>query len=348
MAPILQVSGLTIQFPSDGGVVRAADDVSFHVDEGETLGLVGESGCGKSVTALALLRLVPPPGRIVSGRIVYQGTDLMTLPEKEMRRYRGRRIALVFQEPMSALNPVFTVGYQIAEGLIVHKMMKKKEALLEAARLMDLVRIPDAARRVRDYPHQMSGGMRQRVMIAMALACRPSVLVADEPTTALDVTIQAEILELLKGLKEQFRLSLILISHNLGVIAETADRVAVMYAGRIVEQAPVRDIFKSPAHPYTAALLKSVPRLGEGTGPASAGVGAAGAGVRAPRRRLQAIEGSVPDLTRLPPGCAFHPRCPDVMPECRLLEPRFLGLAGAAATRSVACFKHHDTDGRPR
>jgi oligopeptide/dipeptide ABC transporter ATP-binding protein len=354
VATILEVSGLSIQFPADGGVVRAADEVSFHVGEGETLGLVGESGCGKSVTALALLRLVPPPGRIVSGRIVYQGTDLMALREKDMRRYRGRKIALVFQEPMSALNPVFTVGYQIAEGLIVHKMMKKKEALKEAARLMDLVRIPDAARRVKDYPHQMSGGMRQRVMIAMALACRPSVLVADEPTTALDVTIQAEILELLKGLKEQFKLSLILISHNLGVIAETADRVAVMYAGRIVEQAPVRDIFKSPAHPYTAALLKSVPRLGEGAGPAGAGVGAsaaagaAGFGGRAPRRRLQAIEGSVPDLTRLPPGCAFHPRCPDVMPECRLLEPRFLGLKGAAATRSVACFKHHDPDGRAR
>jgi len=335
VAALLEVTGLSVHFPSEEGVVRAADGLSFRVDAGETLGLVGESGCGKSVTALALLNLVPPPGRIVAGRILYEGNDLMALPEREMRRYRGRRIALVFQEPMTALNPVFTVGYQIAEGPIVHGLMRKKEALAEAARLMALVRIPDAAKRVRDYPHQMSGGMRQRVMIAMALASRPGLLVADEPTTALDVTIQAEILDLLRRLKAELGLSLLLISHNLGVIAEMADRVAVMYAGRIVEEAPVRELFTSPAHPYTAGLLRSVQRPGAGDG------GAPG------RRRLQAIEGSVPDLLRLPPGCAFHPRCPDVMPECRTDEPRLLA-PGDAPGRRVACFKHHDPWGAPR
>jgi peptide/nickel transport system ATP-binding protein len=335
---LLEVTGLTIQFPTPEGVVRAATAVSFHIDEGETLGLVGESGCGKSVTALALLRLVPSPGRITAGRIVYRGVDLTALPEKEVRRYRGRAIALVFQEPMTALNPVFTVGYQIAEGLIVHKMMSKRDALREAVRLMDLVRIPDAARRRHDYPHQMSGGMRQRVMIAMALACRPSLLVADEPTTALDVTIQAEILDLLRALRRELGLSLILISHNLGVIAEMADRVAVMYAGKIVEEAPVRDLFAGPRHPYTAALLRSVPRLGEA---------ARGAGRKT---RLQAIEGSVPNLLDPPPGCAFHPRCPDVLPECRTHEPVLRPVAAAAGgvVGEVACFKHHDTEGRPR
>ena len=316
-------------------MVRAVDGVSFGVEEGTTLGLVGESGCGKSVTALSLVRLVPPPGRIVSGRIVWKGRDLMTLPERQMRRVRGREIALVFQEPSAALNPVFTVGYQIAEGLIVHRIMKKKEALREAVRLMEVVRIPDAGRRAREYPHQMSGGLRQRVMIAMALACRPALLVADEPTTALDVTIQAEILDLLKTLKRDFHLSLILITHNLGVIAETADRVAVMYAGRIVEEAATRDLFASPAHPYTQGLLRSIPRLCE-----------AGPGDVGRKRRLPAIAGSVPDLQHLPPGCAFHPRCPDVMAECRDRPPvrRPLGAGG----RSVACYKHHDTEGRPR
>ena len=332
---LLEVKDLSTHFRSEAGEVRAVDRVSFHVDEGETLGLVGESGCGKSVTALSLVRLVPPPGRIVSGRIVYKGKDLMTLPERKMRHLRGREIALIFQEPSTALNPVFTVGYQIAEGLIVHKMMKKREALREAVRLMDVVRIPDAGRRATEYPHQMSGGMRQRVMIAMALACRPTLLVADEPTTALDVTIQAEILDLLRRLKQDFRLSLILISHNLGVIAETADRIAVMYAGRIVEEAGARDLFASAKHPYTVGLLRSIPRLGE-----------AGPGEGGRKKRLSAIEGSVPDLLRLPSGCAFHPRCPDVLPECRERVPglRPLGATGGA----VACFKHHDPQGRPR
>jgi len=336
---LLEVTGLSVRFPTPDGVVPAADDLDFHVGEGETLGLVGESGCGKSITALALLRLLPAPGRIVAGRVVFRGVDLMTLPERQLRAYRGRSIALVFQEPMTALNPVFTVGYQIAEGLIIHKMMSKKQALGEAVRLMDLVRIPDARSRVRDYPHQMSGGMRQRVMIAMALACRPALLVADEPTTALDVTIQAEILDLLRQLKRDLGLSLILISHNLGVIAEMADRVAVMYAGRIVEQAPVRELFADPKHPYTAGLLRSVPRLGGG--------GATG------KRRLQAIEGSVPNLLKLPTGCAFHPRCADVMPECSEHRPvlRDVGATGAPAAdavRAVACFKYHDPAGSPR
>jgi oligopeptide/dipeptide ABC transporter ATP-binding protein len=349
---LLEVEDLSIHFPgADGATLRAADGISFRVDEGATLGLVGESGCGKSVTALALLRLVPEPGRIAGGRILFRGVDLMPLPEKEMRRYRGRQIGLVFQEPGAALNPVLSVGYQIAEGLIVHGMMKKKEAMAEAARLMALVRIPDAARRVHDYPHQLSGGMRQRVMIAIALAARPALLVADEPTTALDVTIQAEILQLLRRLKDDLGLSLLLISHNLGVIAETADRVAVMYAGRIVEESPVRDLFRAPAHPYTAGLLRSMPRLGDA---AAAGTG---------RRRLQAIEGSVPDLSRLPSGCAFHPRCPDRLPECPGHEPKVLPLASAGAAaaasasggasgtedgRRVACFLHHDVEGRPR
>ena len=335
MPPLLEVTDLSTHFPGAAGEVRAVDGISLHVDEGETLGLVGESGCGKSVFALSLLRLVPPPGRIVSGRVLLRGRDILTLPERAMRRVRGREIALVFQEPATALNPVFTVGYQIAEGLIVHGMMRKREALREAARLMEVVRIPDAARRAGEYPHQMSGGMRQRVMIAMALACRPALLVADEPTTALDVTIQAEILDLLLGLKQEFRLSLVLITHNLGVIAETADRVAVMYAGRIVEEAPTRDLFASPKHPYTAGLLRSIPRLG-GAGP----------GEERAKRRLLAIDGSVPDLERLPPGCAFHPRCPDVMQECRESVPRLLPLA--ASDRTVACYKHHDREGTPR
>ncbi len=336
MTRLLEVDDLSIEFPTRSGVLRAADGVSLHIDEGETVGLVGESGCGKSVTAISLLRLVPQPGRIVSGRILYKGVDLMGLAEREMRRYRGREIAFIFQEPMSALNPVFTVGYQIAEGLIVHGIMKKKKALAEAVRLMDLVRIPDAAQRVRDYPHQMSGGMRQRVMIAMALACRPSLLIADEPTTALDVTIQAEILDLLRRLKKEFNLSLLLISHNLGVIAEMVNRVAVRYAGKIVEESPVHDLFADPRHPYTAGLLRSVPRLGEGT-----------ERVDGRRSRLVAIDGNVPDLAALPAGCAFHPRCPDVLAACREQAPRLLPLGDENASRRVSCFLHHGPDGKP-
>jgi oligopeptide/dipeptide ABC transporter ATP-binding protein len=334
VAPLLQVEDLVIEFPGGRGSFRAADGVSFAVEEGKTLGLVGESGCGKSVTALSLLRLVPEPGRIVSGRILFRGADLMTFTERRMCSVRGREIAFVFQEPAAALNPVLTVGTQIAEGLVVHRLMKKKEALAEAARLLELVRIPDAARRVHEYPHQLSGGMLQRVMIACALACKPALVIADEPTTALDVTIQAEILALLRRLRDELGLSLLLISHNLGVIAEMADRVAVMYAGRIVEEATARDLYRDPAHPYTRGLLRSMPRPGS----------SAAAGTRP--RRLPAIEGTVPDLARLPPGCAFHPRCPDAMPECREIVPAIRPLASAA--HRVACYLHHDTAGRPR
>jgi len=321
---LLEVTGLSTHFPGAGGNVRAVDGVSFHVDEGETLGLVGESGCGKSITALSLLRLVPQPGRIVSGRIVYKGSDLMTLPERGMRRVRGREIALVFQEPSTALNPVFTVGYQIAEGLIVHGMMKKKEALREAVRLMEVVRIPDAARRATEYPHQMSGGMRQRVMIAMALACRPALLVADEPTTALDVTIQAEILDLLLTLKRDFHLSLLLITHNMGVIAETADRVAVMDAGRIAEIGPVRDVIKRAKHPYTQGLMGAIPSLG------------------ADKDKLAQIDGAMPRLTEIPRGCAFNPRCPKAFDRCKVERPEPMG----AGNEKVACWLYADTPAR--
>ena len=267
-APLLEVENLRVEFDTPEGKSRAVNGVSFQIREGETLGLVGESGCGKSLTAMSVLRLITPPGRIASGRILYRGRDLLALSEPEIRKVRGKEIALIFQEPVAALNPVFTVGDQIAEAIRVHNKVSKKDALAEAARLLRLVQIPDAERRVREYPHQMGGGMCQRVMIAMALSCKPSLIMADEPTTALDVTIQAEILDLLKRLKEEFRLSLLLISHNLGVIAGSADRVAVMYAGRIVEQAPVREIFAAPKHPYTIGLLRSVPKLGERDGSA--------------------------------------------------------------------------------
>jgi oligopeptide/dipeptide ABC transporter ATP-binding protein len=321
---LLEIEDLRVEFDTPEGTARAVDGVSLQVREGETLGLVGESGCGKSLTALSVLRLIDPPGRIASGRILYRGRSLLPLSEPEMRKIRGKEIALIFQEPVAALNPVFTVGSQIAETIRVHHKTSRKDAMDEAVRLLRLVQIPDAGRRVREYPHQMSGGMCQRVMIAMALSCKPSLIMADEPTTALDVTIQAEILDLLKRLKEEFRLALLLISHNLGVIASSADRVAVMYAGRIVEEAPVRRIFASPKHPYTAALLRSVPRLGEREGKA--------------RRRLYAIPGAVPDPLAREAGCSFAPRCPEVMPSCRREDPRLQPLDGDC---KVACFLHH-------
>ncbi|MCI0410689.1 MAG: ABC transporter ATP-binding protein [Acidobacteria bacterium] len=323
-APLLEVEDLRVEFDTPEGKSRAVNGVSFQIQEGETLGLVGESGCGKSLTAMSVLRLITPPGRIASGRILYRGRNLLTVSEPEIRKVRGKEIALIFQEPVAALNPVFTVGDQIAEAIRVHHKVSKKDALVEAARLLKLVQIPDAERRVREYPHQMSGGMCQRVMIAMALSCKPSLIMADEPTTALDVTIQAEILDLLRRLKEEFRLSLLLISHNLGVIAGSADRVAVMYAGRIVELAPVREIFASPKHPYTIGLLRSVPKLGERK--------------RSARRRLYAIPGTVPDPYAHEAGCPFAPRCPDVMQACRREDPRLLPLEGG---RKVACFLHH-------
>jgi oligopeptide/dipeptide ABC transporter ATP-binding protein len=299
---LLKVDNLTTVFDTRDGAVPAVNDISFEIHFGETLGLVGESGSGKSVTALSILRLVQTPGRIAGGRIVFKGRDLLTLDETAMRAVRGADISLIFQEPMTALNPVFTVGDQIAETLLVHRRASRREAKAQAVELMKAVRIPDPGSRVKDYPHQLSGGMRQRVMIAIALACRPSLVIADEPTTALDVTIQAEILDLLRDMKTAFNLSLLLITHDLGVVAETADRVAVMYAGRIVETGPVRAIFRNPQHPYTRGLLASIP-----------------GGVRG--HRLHAIEGSVPLLGALPPGCAFNPRCPDRFEPCTTEPP---------------------------
>jgi oligopeptide/dipeptide ABC transporter ATP-binding protein len=300
--PLLTVEHLTTVFDLPSGPVAAVDDVSFEVRVGETLGLVGESGSGKSVTALSIIRLVQPPGRIAGGSIRFKGRNLLAVREGDMREVRGADIALIFQEPMTALNPVFTVGDQIRETLLVHHRATRREAHARAIELVESVRIPDAAARVNDYPHQLSGGMRQRVLIAMALACRPSLVIADEPTTALDVTIQADILDLLREMKSAFNLSLLLITHDLGVIAETADRVAVMYAGRIVEQGPIRAIFRSPQHPYTRGLLASIPG-------------------GAPGQRLRAIEGLVPLLGQLPAGCAFHPRCPERFEPCAGTPP---------------------------
>jgi len=312
------VSHLTTVFDTPDGPVRAVDDVSFEIRAGETVGLVGESGSGKSVTALSIMRLVQPPGRIAGGSLSFKGRDLLTLDERTMRTVRGADITLIFQEPMTALNPVFRVGDQIAETLRVHGRATRREARTAAVDLLRAVRIPDAASRVNDYPHQLSGGMRQRVLIAMSLACKPSLVIADEPTTALDVTIQAEILDLLREMKSALHLSLLLITHDLGVIAETADRVAVMYAGRIVETGPVRAIFREPAHPYTRGLLASMP------------------GGR-PGRRLLAIDGSVPLLGALPPGCAFNPRCPDRFEPCTGAPPPDFAVNDEQAAK---CYLH--------
>ncbi|HEY3176173.1 MAG TPA: ABC transporter ATP-binding protein [Candidatus Polarisedimenticolia bacterium] len=330
---MLEVRGLRTFFFTETGVVKAVDDISFRMAQGEVLGLVGESGCGKTVTALSLMRLVSPPGRIVGGEVYFEGRDLLALPEARMRELRGARIAMVFQEPASALNPVFTIGYQVAEALIIHGKAGKKEALKEAGRMLREVAIPDPDRRLKEYPHQLSGGMRQRVMIAMALICEPTLLIADEPTTALDVTIQAQILDLLLRMREKYRLTVLLITHDLGVVAEAADRVAVMYAGKIVEEAGVRELFRSPLHPYTEGLLRSIPGLQKGASPRP--------GTALDRPRLRAIEGMVPDLHRLPRGCSFNPRCPDVMAECHENPPALLApeLAGGAHRR-VACYKH--------
>jgi peptide/nickel transport system ATP-binding protein len=300
--PLLRVDRLTTVFDARRGSVAAVDDVSFEIRPGETLGLVGESGSGKSVTALSIMRLVQPPGRIASGRILLKGRDLLQLDERAMREVRGAEVSLIFQEPMTALNPVFTIGDQVAETLSVHGRASGRDARRQAVELLEAVRLPHAASRIAEYPHQLSGGMRQRVLIAMALACRPALVIADEPTTALDVTIQAQILDLLREMKTALGLSLLLITHDLGVIAETADRVAVMYAGRIVEMGPVRGIFHSPGHPYTRGLLASIPG-------------------GAPGQRLRAIEGSVPLLGALPPGCAFNPRCPDRFDRCTTSPP---------------------------
>ena len=302
-APLLTVEHLTTVFRlADGRDAAAVNDVSFHVGRGETLGLVGESGSGKSVTALSIIRLVQPPGRITGGRILFDGRDLMTLAERDLRPIRGRRIGFVFQEPMVALDPVYTIGYQIAETLMVHGLARGDAGRRRAIELLEAVRVPDPARRAKEYPHQLSGGLRQRAMLALALAAEPSLLIADEPTTALDVTVQAEVLDLLRDLRKMFGLSLLLITHDLGVVAEMADRVAVMYCGRIVEQAPVAQLLESPMHPYTRGLLASVPggRSGE---------------------RLVSIPGSVPPLGRFGEGCPFSPRCADRFDPCETIPP---------------------------
>ena len=299
---LLEVRGLKTHFKTDDGMVQAVDGVDLYVDEGETLGVVGESGCGKSVTAFTIMGLVPiPPARIVAGEILWRGRDLLKLSPAQMRSIRAKEIAMVFQEPMTSLNPVYTVGEQIAEVVRLHEKLGRRSAMDRATEMLDLVRIPNPKRRVSDYPHQFSGGMRQRVMIAMALSCNPKLLIADEPTTALDVTIQAQILDLLGDLKSKMGMAVMLITHAMGVIAETAQRVVVMYAGKIIEEASVEDLFRAPRHPYTQGLIRSIPRIDT-------------AAVQ--KQRLEAIAGVVPSLLNPPPGCRFAPRCPYAMPKC--------------------------------
>ena len=318
--PLLEVEGLTVEFPSQKGPLRAVDGVTLQVARGETLGLVGESGSGKSMTALAVIGLVPAPGRVAAGSVRFNGALVTGMRERELRRIRGAGIGFVFQEPMTALNPVFTIGAQLVETLEVHGVARGKAAWQRAEELFDAVRLPEPHKRLRDYPHQLSGGQRQRALIAMALACNPALLVADEPTTALDVTVQAEILDLLREMKDRFGLALLLITHDLGVVAETADRVAVMYAGRIVEQSPVRDLFADPLHPYTRGLLKSMPG-------------------QEPGRLLHAIPGVVPALGSLPPGCTFAPRCPARFEPCDKARPGDAIVSGGGGRR-VKCYLH--------
>jgi peptide/nickel transport system ATP-binding protein len=321
-ASVLDVIDLRTHFFTQDGVTRAVDGVSFRVAPGETLGIVGESGCGKSVTALSVMRLLPAGlGRTVGGQVMFGGRDLLGLDEVAMRRIRGDRIAMVFQEPMTSLNPVLTIGEQIAEAVMIHQGRSRSDAWARAADMLTLVRIPDAARRVRDYPHQFSGGMRQRVMIAMALSCEPDLLIADEPTTALDVTIQAQILRLMLELKGRIGAAILLITHDLGVVAETCQRVIVMYAGRKVEEARVLDLFDRPLHPYTRGLMASIPRHRKGI---------------APGRRLQEIPGIVPNLREPIAGCAFAPRCPLATPRCAVETPVVQTGAGGHA---VACWE---------
>ena len=307
--PLLSVQDLKTYFFTRDGVVRAVDGVSYDVYRGETLGVVGESGCGKSITALSILGLIPnPPGRIVGGRVLLDGRDLVSLSDREMQDVRGNEISMIFQEPMTSLNPVLNIGRQIAEAVMLHQKLSRRAALDRAGEMLELVRISDVRRRLKEYPHQLSGGMRQRVMIAMALACNPKVLIADEPTTALDVTIQAQILELMVELQERTGTAVVLITHDLGVIAETAQRVVVMYAGRKVEEAEVGALFARPLHPYTHGLLGSMPSHEQVRG-------------EGPRQKLTEIQGMVPPLYALPPGCKFAPRCPLATDKCRTVEP---------------------------
>ncbi|MBI2711582.1 MAG: ABC transporter ATP-binding protein [Bdellovibrio sp.] len=310
MEKVLDVKNLSTSFFTDAGEIKAVDDVSFSIYKGKTLGIVGESGCGKSVTSLSIMRLIPsPPGKIVGGQILYGGRNLVDLSSEEMRKIRGNEISMIFQEPMTSLNPVFTVGNQIAEAVILHQKLSRKEARNKAIEMLKLVGISAPEKRIDEYPHQLSGGMRQRVMIAMALSCNPSVLIADEPTTALDVTIQAQILDLLLELQQKVGMALILITHDLGVVAEVAHEVLVMYAGRVVEQGEVREIFSNPKMPYTRGLLNSIPTLSKDpTG-------------KIKKKRLETIPGIVPNLLDLPKGCRFQERCSFVVDECKGKEP---------------------------
>ena len=327
--PLLEVKGLRTSFYTRDGIVRAVDGIDFHVDRGEIMGLVGESGCGKSVTSLSLLRLIPPPGRIEAGQIVFDGRNLLEVSGEEMRKIRGDRISMIFQQPTSSLNPVWDVGRQIAEVLELHRNMKGKAARARALDLLKMVGIPDPQRRLDSYPHEMSGGMAQRVMIAMALACEPELLIADEPTTALDVTIQAQILDLIRGLREQTGTAVILITHDLGVVAEMCDRVAVMYAGEIVEQADTVPLFREPRHPYTRGLINSIPVLGE------------------TRDDLMVIPGNVPNLIDLPPACRFAPRCVtrtvENVVDSTEVHPNLLDVEPG---HTVRCWLYHDRDGK--
>jgi peptide/nickel transport system ATP-binding protein/oligopeptide transport system ATP-binding protein len=326
--PLLSIEELKTYFYTFDGVAKAVDDVSLSLDKGEVLGLVGESGCGKSVTAQSVMRLIPdPPGKIAHGRIDFDGLDLARLPLEKMRSIRGKRIAMVFQEPMTSLNPVFTVGDQISEMFVLHEGVSGREARNRAVEMLKKVQVPAPEKRISEYPHQLSGGMRQRAMIAMALSCNPEMLIADEPTTALDVTVQAQILELMIKLQEDFRTAIMLITHDLGVIAETAHRVVVMYAGKIVEQAETVDLFENPLHPYTRGLLKSIPRLG--------------ARAREDKRDLTEIKGMVPGLLKLPPGCLFHPRCGQARDICRKEEPV---LRDAGQGHLLRCWKEDQED----
>jgi oligopeptide/dipeptide ABC transporter ATP-binding protein len=312
---VLEIRDLKTYFFTYEGVAKAVDGVSYQLAKGEPLGVVGESGCGKSVTALSILRLIPvPPGKIVGGEILFKGKNLIDLPEEEMRKIRGNRISMIFQEPMTSLNPVFTIGNQIQETIKLHQGLSKRESLEKAIEMLRLVNIPSPERCVNQYPHELSGGMRQRAMIAMSLACNPEILIADEPTTALDVTIQAQILDLLNKLKEELGMAIILITHNLGVIAETVTRVIVMYAGKVVEEAETKTLFKNPLHPYTMGLLKSIPILGDK--------------IRIGKVRLHEIPGVVPSLYELPSGCKFSTRCPSVMGICKDKEPELKEIEG--------------------
>ena len=327
MAPLLQVKDLRTQFFTQDGIVHAVNGVSFEVSEGETLGIVGESGCGKSVSMLSIMRLIPqPPGKIVGGQVLFEGTDMLQLDEDSVRQIRGNKIAMIFQDPMTSLNPVLTIGKQISEAIILHLGMTKREARQRSIELLEMVGIADAAKRLDDYPHQFSGGMRQRAMIAMGLSCNPQLLIADEPTTALDVTIQAQIIDLVKELKAELGMAVIWITHDLGVVAGLADRVIVMYAGHIVEMAPVQGLYRDPRMPYTLGLLRSIPRLDDER-----------------RSRLTSIEGLPPDLLNPPPGCPFAPRCPYTMERCLVENPP---LVTAGADDHLAACWIDVTDGR--